>query len=301
MKYILAILLTIIIIPGYSCINEYHTRLNGELIESDGYPFPNAKNNNRAILLKDLSALEKAYKKNNSVQTLSDYGAVLIYLGRYKEAIQLYQKLENQKPDVYTTAANLGTAFELTGQNDSAYFYIKKAIAINPDSHEGSEWIHLRILEVKQQLQKDPNYLQNKSVLNLDSGTDKIPVIKTNTPLRDLEDQISFQLSERITFVKPKDIIVGQLYFNLGNIMAITKDVQTALIAYNLAKEYGYNSALMEKRISAFTFLAYKADLANALADNLLITLLVICAVLFGIFWFIKRLIKTRRRKTITC
>ncbi len=54
-----------------------------------------------------------------------------------------------QHPNDYSIIANLGTAYELTGNDEKALELIRKAVAINPNSHYNSEWIHVRILEEK--------------------------------------------------------------------------------------------------------------------------------------------------------
>jgi hypothetical protein len=46
----------------------------------------------------------------------------------------------------------------------------------------------------------------------------------------------------------------------LGNILAQTRDVQAALESYEAAKEYGYESELMIRRIDEFNKLAKKAE-----------------------------------------
>lgn len=266
MKKALTILTIILVIAeqGIACINEYRTLLSGQMVFSDeigGLPY--YRKLDSLELLRELSALESRYKEDGSVKTLSDYGVILIYLGRLDDAINLFRLIEKRRPNLYATAANMGTAFELLGANDSAYFYIQKAITINPSSHYGSEWIHLKILEAKIKLSATPDYLWNNSILSLDFGSEGKPVALRNLNLTDLEDQVRFQLSERMTFVKPPDLIVGQLLFDYGNICAITKDVEAALECYEMAEQYGYRTNLLSKRISTLKPMVFKATLAN--------------------------------------
>ncbi len=64
----------------------------------------------------------------------NDYAVALVYLGRYDEAISLLQRLEKETPGHYATAANLGTAYELSGNNELALKWIKEGIRRNPRS-----------------------------------------------------------------------------------------------------------------------------------------------------------------------
>ena len=80
---------------------------------------------------------------------LSDKGFVLIISGRYSEAIDLYLQIEKLEPNRYSTASNIGTAYEMIGENEKALHWIKRAVAIDPASHDNSEWIHVNILEAK--------------------------------------------------------------------------------------------------------------------------------------------------------
>jgi tetratricopeptide (TPR) repeat protein len=247
-----------------ACVNEYRTLLSGEVIFTDALSgIPYYKSFDVPGLQRELFKLDSLYKIDKSHETLSDYGVILIYLGRYDDAINVYRRIEREHPGLYATAANIGTAFELAGEIDSASYYIRQAITIDPDSHEGSEWIHLKILEAKQKMISDPNYLDHASILGLDFGTAEKPVDPKTQNIHDVQTQLAFQLGERLSFVKPPDKIVGQLLFDLGNMHAITTDVQTALECYEFAETYGYESYVMDKRIGAMRPLALKATIAN--------------------------------------
>lgn len=192
--------------------------------------------------------LEAGYKKTNDVDYLSDKGYVLIIQGKYKEALELYLNIEKIKPNRYSTASNLGTLYELMGENEKAYEWIKKSIKINPKSHERSEWLHLKILEAKIQKLQNPS---GSFFINTNFGSEIIP--KTNLgdeELAKLKDALYFQLNERITFIKPKDKIISILLFELGNIATMeVYDPQSAAELYELSKKYGFQSDLLYERL----------------------------------------------------
>ncbi len=81
---------------------------------------------------------------------------VLMRLSRAQEAVKFLEASEKKRPGRYQTAANLGTAYELTGNLVQARRWIKEGIARDPSSHEGTEWLHLRILDARLALTQDP-------------------------------------------------------------------------------------------------------------------------------------------------
>lgn len=264
MKFLTIVLLTFIGQVGQCCINEYRTLLSGKVIFTDvGRTVPIERFNAeyRLYMLKRLHEADSIYNLTGKLEDYSDLGSMLVYTGQYLKAKKIFQEIEQKSPGLYQTAANLGTTYELLGQNDSALYWIKKAVEINPNSHKGSEWIHIKILEAKIKANGNEKYLWTHSILSLDFGEDEIPVNKTNRDLRDLRDHLYDQLQERMTFVKPKDPIVAQLLFDLGNVNAITTDVESGLEAFRSAKEYGYTSNLFDERQSYFKRLLLHANL----------------------------------------
>jgi tetratricopeptide (TPR) repeat protein len=73
----------------------------------------------------------------------------LIYAGNYTSALPLLQKAEADSPGAYSIAANLGTNYELVGNNAEALRWITEAMRRNPDSHRGTEWVHVLVLKAK--------------------------------------------------------------------------------------------------------------------------------------------------------
>jgi tetratricopeptide (TPR) repeat protein len=263
MKYFLTILTFLFLSIGHCCINEYKAQLDGKMTFSEeryAAPIGRFNQNNKEYLLKELHEADSVYKATGSLEDYSDLGALLVYNGEYLKAKKIFQEIESRSPGLYNTAANLGTTYELLGQNDSAYYWIQKALEINPKSHSSSEWIHLKILEAKIAANGDNSYYLTHSVLGLDFGTSDAPKIETGRDLNLLRKQIFFQLEERISFIPPKDPIVAQLLFDLGNVYAITLEVKGALEIFDRAKEYGYSSEILEKRIKYFEKLQKKAD-----------------------------------------
>lgn len=231
MRCILTFLLLFCYSNSFSCYNEYYAldaKGNFHQIEMDQIRFNQAFDQKK--IEKQLINLEEKLKKNADFKLLSDYGLHLVQAGKVKEALVLFEKLAELYPNEYSIIANLGTTYELSGQNEKALEYIRKGIKINPNSHGGSEWIHVKILEAKIALAKDPNYLNTHSVLNLSSEQKQS---------KKTFDQLYIQLQERFPF-SPKEAnpIMADLFIELGDYYFETISFEHAKAFYQIAQIY---------------------------------------------------------------
>ena len=307
MKNLLTLFLLIALnFKGQCCMNEYHALLDGELVYSEAYlvsPTPKGRFSN--VSKEELARLlDRAYKIYNSSRDMtyySDYAVMLTYNGRFREANTIFLKIEKETPNHYPTAANLGTTYELLGEIDSAIYWLNRAIKIKPDAHRGSEWIHLKILEAKKAAKDDAQKLWHTDILKLNLGENDIPENKERVNLDSIRNQIYTQLTERMSFIHPKDPIVGRLLFDLGNVTAITQNVKGAIQIYEEASKYGFESDLMAKRDKRFKWLQWKADIRtdteSLVKENVgLILILMLLIPIALIFLFVKNRLKRMNR-----
>lgn len=194
----------------------------------------------------EIRKLDSLYQIKPNVDYLNEKGIVYIISKDYQKAIDLYLKIEKENPNQYSTASNLGTAYELIGDNKNALKWIERALELNPDSHQKSEWIHINILKYK----LGQFNLSSKNLIHTDFGTEDFP--KTNLSKQDLEQlltQMYFQLNERRSFVGPKDEIVAQLLFDYGNALLLNDKYPEAKEVYEMALKYGFYSPLINERL----------------------------------------------------
>jgi tetratricopeptide (TPR) repeat protein len=196
----------------------------------------------QTALSADGESLEAELRNATEFTNRNDYCVALMYLGRSQEAVERLQKLEQEKPGEYYIASNLGTAYELTGNNQEALRWINEGIHRNPASHEGTEWLHAKILESKIAQQKDPAYFEKHSVLELNPAQvgEAMAIDGRTFSSQQVADAIQHQLEERLQFVKPPDPAVASLLFDYAAIKAATKSMESAKGILNLAANYGY-------------------------------------------------------------
>jgi tetratricopeptide (TPR) repeat protein len=249
MKYFLELTIVLLMMQPvrvFSCGNEYesetytYTKANGFSQNSEGslnfYYFQHGFN--IAELKVKKARFENIPDKKKSYKHLSDYALVLLKLGEYKQSLEILEDLIKKYPNEYNIVANLGTAYELNGQVDKALIYISKAVAINSESHEGSEWIHIKILEAKKQIQEHPLYLKENSILGLGVSVKGNYSEEDIKKFNKIKKELVWQLKERIGFVDSPDEIVADLLSDLGNLIAVTEYLETALPVYDLSLKY---------------------------------------------------------------
>lgn len=168
--------------------------------------------------------------------------------GRYAEAIETFLAIEADHPGNYSTAANLGTAYELHGDLELALRWISEGIRRNGESHYGTEWLHVAILKAKIELAKDPGYLDTHRIIPLPESIAEDTVVEVEgrpRSLVELERALGYQLGERMVFVKPEDPVVADLLFSYGRMTASTHLVESGLELLGLSGRYGFADPAM--------------------------------------------------------
>jgi len=196
--------------------------------------------------------LRKALAEGGDFRVKNDLATTLAHTGDAAEAVKLLEEIETDKPGLYATAANLGTAYELSGDNVKALEWIREGIARNPDSHERSEWLHVMILQAKLAIAQDPKWLESHSVLQWNGRPVPhkrlYPALVTNSISGNRGEKLSveqvkaaliYQLHERLQFVKAPDVIVGALLLDLGDMIAAEESgLGGAHSVFQLASHY---------------------------------------------------------------
>ena len=249
MKKVLVVLAVLFSLKSVACLNGETKALTNGLTLYEDYEgmIPSGHNFYKIEFEEVFKELDSLYRKTKKIEYLSDKGYVLVIQGKYKEALNLYLSIEKTHPNRYSTASNLGTIYELLGDNVNALKWIKRSVAISPDSHNGSEWLHIKILEAK----INPSNIRGDFFIKTDFGKFDRPVsdLSVNQSQK-LINSIYYQLNERMSFIKSEDPIIGLLLFELGNLSMLESKYDDANEIFKIAKDYGHESDLLERRIS---------------------------------------------------
>jgi len=237
--------------PAFACLNSYEEAI----LYHQGRPDPKEAQEHRM-------ELEKQYARSSDHETANDYAVALLYVGESKKAIALLQGIEKTHAGAYQTAANLGTAYELDGQDALALAWIKEGVRRNPKDHAGTEWLHVKILEAKLAIKQNPGWLADNHVLGIGFGKGALPEMPSRLPVDFLGKQISLdearlalshQLDERLKFVDPPDPVVGDLLLSWGDIAYLSgSDDFTPL--YQSALRFGVGNGDLVKQRSSATY-----------------------------------------------
>ncbi len=240
--------------------------------------------------------LERQRKNAYGLYNPNNLAVALIHLGQVKEAIPLLQKAEKESPGQYATAANLGTAYELAGENQKALEWIKESINRDRDSHYGTEWLHVKILEAKLAIGKDTEWLKKHSVLGINFGErganpplESLPMdhFGQRKSLPEVEAALIYQLHERLEFIKPPEPIVADLLSDLSRAFSLSGKAEHARAVQELAVSYGADSKEIIKEQQA----EEKADTKhNPVNSNIFYWLLgTVVVLIIGSLFFVWR------------
>ncbi|MBY0315365.1 MAG: tetratricopeptide repeat protein [Bdellovibrionales bacterium] len=199
-----------------------------------------------------LASATEAERWKNEAELASIY----IYQNKFREAIQLLEPIVDAHGGELNIAANLGTAYELSGEDEKAFEWIKKSLVLQRQAHEGTEWLHLEVLKAKITLKSDPNWLKKNSILGFDFGSEGKPVIPQGISMRQMDNAeraLVYQLRERMFLIPPKDPITGDLLYDLSNIVALKYDLESAYDVLELALKYGLEKeGVPQKRLKFY-------------------------------------------------
>ncbi|MCW3070584.1 MAG: tetratricopeptide repeat protein [Bacteroidetes bacterium] len=245
---------------SHACINAYAVDVFGNYPALPLSEIRGLKLNNYSGKVQEWKAFveENFHKGPNDWEYLNELAVCDIFTGDYAAAKKKLFSAMAIKGLNYRISANLGVLYELTGNTDSAYYYTKKAYELDRSSHNGSEWIHLKILEAEKKEGQSPGWLKTHPVL--DAGT-----ALSMEDLNRVIYQLNFQLHERMLLVKPQNIFVADLLATLGKLNELTYAYQSAAEPYRLAGEYDPSIKSRCDSVAAKTAIWSKGDYTKAI------------------------------------
>lgn len=271
------LLLTLFLMSSF-CVNTYYYYENAD---GEGVDTPDGlieipvfyQSFNRPFYEKMISEIDenKDGRFDNNKKAQSDKAAALMKLGKTQEALSILQNLYYNDPNPdYNIVANLGTAYELAGQVDSALILINQALELNQDSHRGSEWFHVKVLEAKQKIKNNPNWLKTNKLLNINADT---VFAKKSGEYEYSEDEgnityafhkmhhnIVYQLKERVPFTPKPNQLLANILNEYGDLLTEVS-IDMAYIIYSIGTTYdAENWYGMEKKAGKMLNLIAQSD-----------------------------------------
>jgi len=288
MNQIVLLALTCVLIPRVlACANIDGINIHGESHNVGGLrPARILKRSFEQSSADQLSYLRIAFSglPDNDFSIREREGVECLFNGNYDRAVELFKQNEADQPGRYSTAANLGTAYELTGDLESALKWISEGIVRNPESHEGTEWLHVMILKSRIKLKQDPTYLDKNRVLDIPeqvSGKTTLDLDSHRYSVDRVANALLYQLKERMVFVKPPDPVVADLLFAYARLEAGTMDVESGLQLLTMAQDYGFrDQTLFAKETDRFN----SAIFMGKVKKNALIGLGILAFLAFVVF-----------------
>ena len=239
--------------PVQACINAIGTDHQGrhfDMHEEVGEDLEErlTSDRTRAFYLKSARTIIDDAKAAPDLKRLTKLAILLMYQGQHAQSARLLLSVERRWPGHHETAANLGTALELSGHDAPALAWIRLGIKRNPAEHFGTEWLHARILESKLASVEDPSRLTSQSIAGVRFGDATVPPLPTALPAGNdgrpvdafgLNHAFAYQLGERMQFVPPKDAVVANLLSDWAALNMAGGPMENVSVLYALAGRYG--------------------------------------------------------------
>ena len=280
MKKVLIALVLCIPSWALACINVKGTRLDGGVSEHGGASALYELRHSYAITRMDDTFTTRFSRDQWEVSNEEGEAVQKILAGDFDSAIAALTKIEAATPGTYSTAANLGTAYELKGDDANALKWISTGIARNPDSHHQTEWLHVLILEAKLEAAKHPDHPLVGHLINIPDRFDRETEITVQGKAYNVFEvyiALVYQLKERLVFVKPKDPFVADLLVSLAVIESNLYGVESAQGLLKMARDYGFpDEALLARHEKRFEQAIQKRQFKEWSAITLGIVILVV-------------------------
>jgi tetratricopeptide (TPR) repeat protein len=218
-----------------------------------------------------LKKLEQAAKDRKlSADELADQGALLVRLGETGKAVDLLRSAQRSYPNRFKIAANLGTAYQLTGELDQAAAALREAVRLAPGKYQDAEKAHLRLVELRRKQAKDSQNLDDLfGVRYVGEGGEYEPGQIAAAERKKLPEDAA-AIAQQLALWLPAD---GKLLWQLGELAAAHGDVRTAAaIMDGCVTEFGLRApdlrAHRQANRAAADELAKKASAAGTKAEH---------------------------------
>jgi hypothetical protein len=188
--------------------------------------------------LKNLAKVAKERKV--SADELADQGALLVRLGEVSQAVEVLRAAQRQYPNHFKIVANLGTAYQLSGELDQAAATLREAVRLSPGKCQEAEKAQLRLVQLRQKQPKDSQDLDDLFGVRYVSDGGKYEPGQLAAAERKKLPEDAAAVAQQLALWLPAD---SKLLWQLGELAAAHGDVRTAAaILDGCVTEFGLRS-----------------------------------------------------------
>jgi tetratricopeptide (TPR) repeat protein len=178
---------------------------------------------------------------------IADLGAIYIRLGDPAKALEVLQPAQREHPQSFRLNANLGTAWQLSGDLDQAAAYLQQSAELAPGKYQKAEELHLKLVKLRARQPRDAQDLDDLFGVRYVGPGGKYAAGRLDEAERKKLPDDAPALVQRLGLWLPAD---GRLLWQMGELAAANGDVTTAAaIMDGCVTEFGLrNQDLREHR-----------------------------------------------------
>ncbi len=191
---------------------------------------------------KALKELERIAKDRPlTADELGDQGALLVRLGEAARAVEVLRGAQRRHPNHFRIAANLGTAYQMQGEFESAASALEEAVRLAPGKYSKVEEAHLRLVRLRHKQPKEVQDLDDLFGIAFIGESGKYEAGKLAAgELKKLPSD-AVAIVQELALGLPTD---GRLLWQLAELAGAFGDVRTAAaIMDGCVSEFGMRSA----------------------------------------------------------
>jgi len=195
----------------------------------------------REVYLAAAESLEKLTKTRAlTADETADLGAVNVRLGKLNAALAVLTPAARKNPEHFRLAANLGTAFELSGDLARAAESLEEAVRLAPEKQREFETWHLKLVRLR---------LKEGRAANAPVAVDDLFGVKYDGDVKKLPEN-AVAVVQQLMLWLPAD---GRLLWQLGELANVHGDIPTAAaILDGCVTEFALSAPDLRKRRQLF-------------------------------------------------
>ncbi len=188
-----------------------------------------------------LEKLEKAAKQRKlTADELADQGALLVRLGEPGRAVEVLRAAQRDHPNQFKIVANLGTAYQLSGELDHAAEALGEAVRLSPGKYQAAEKAQLRLVRQRQKEPKGGEDLDDLFGVRYVGEDGKYEPGQLAAAERKKLPEDAAAVAQQLALWLPAD---ARLLWQLGELASAHGDVQmAAAIMDGCVTEFGLRS-----------------------------------------------------------